>query len=385
MRAHSADGARGWGLCPAAPFSYVTRDVLADGPRPLLFACSLLLACAPAEPAAERAAAAPPSPTCAPIPVRPELDAFVGTNRSRYIAAIGRARTFLDSLDVDPATLRAHQIKGKKKLVEALDAYSLLYRIAAPADRPALLARVDVLARPTAADAYHDMLAIDDRAFHEDATSYLRAALLLDRLGRDIHRYRSEIAAMKWRLDQHMRTRGPHQRRAFHGYYRHFGLAEPFPLEGALEQGLIAGRAVPEKLSRLDVYALTHEVYAAYDFGDSLEATPFAPAERAYLRDALPRLVAIWLERRDIDLVAELSTCSSYLRFTSDPLYAGALGKLLDEQNADGSWGDYALARARLGDMVKQGLYLHTTMVTVEALAFGFDDTLRRRETSGCR
>ncbi len=297
---------------------------------------------------------------------------------------MARARGFLDGLEIDPSDLRAHGIKGKKKLVEALDAYSSLYRVADPAARPELYARIAALARVTTESRYHDMLTVDDRRFREDATSYLRAAYLLDRLGVDVRGYRAEIAAVKTRLDAHLSERGPHQRRAFHGYYQHFGLAEPSPLEGALDHGLIAHEPDPDGLSRLDVYALTHEIYAAYDFGDRLDQEPFADAERLYLRRALPRLVGIWRDRRDPDLVAELCACLRYLRFTDDPAYAEALGDLLEQQNADGSWGSYEAARARLGDLVKQGFYLHTTMVAIEGLSLGFEVVFRRDEAPEC-
>ncbi len=305
-------------------------------------------------------------------------------HRARYKEAIARARSFLDGLEVDPIKLRAAGLKGKKKLTEALDAYALLLRIAAPGDRAAILARVEALARPTQEDRYHDMATIDDRELHEDATSYLRAAFLLDRMGIDVRRYRAEIDKVKGRLDRHLRERGPHQRRAFHGYYRHFGLSEPFPLEGALSRGLIAARADPDRLGRADVYALTHEIYAAYDFGEGLDEEPFDDGARAYLRAALPSLLLAARDRRDPDLVAELSACMRYVRFTGDPVYAEALGYLLDAQNEDGSWGSYAPARARLGDLVKQGLYLHTTMVAIEALSLGFDDASRRSDAPTC-
>ncbi len=84
------------------------------------------------------------------------------------------------------------------------------------------------------------------------------------------------------------------------------------------------------------------------------------------------------------DLVAELAACLRYLRFTGDPEYAAALGYLLDAQNADGSWGSYEPARARLGELVKQGFYLHTTMVAIEALSLGFADAFRRGEAPAC-
>jgi hypothetical protein len=367
----------------------------------LFLLATSLLGCTPSPPRATQEPAVLAPARCIPRPARLALDAFVRGNRGRYAEALVRARAFLDGLDVDPIALRAAGIKGKKKLAEALDVYARLLLVAAPEARPALLARVEALARPTREDRYHDMLSLGEREFHEDATSYLRAAFLLDRMGLDVSRYRAGIAAMKGRLDGTLRTRGPHQRRAFHGYYRHFGLEEPFPLEGALEGGLIAARADPDRLSRMDVYALTHEVYAAYDFGERLEedavqgaATsdpsprageePFAEPARLYLRGALPKLATAYRERRDPDLVAELATCLRYLRFTGDPAFAEALGYLLDAQNADGSWGSYAAARARLGEHVKEGLYLHTTMVAVEALSLGFESLFRRGEGPEC-
>jgi hypothetical protein len=344
------------------------------------------LAAGCAGPPAPSSEAQPPlSPArCVPAAARRALDVALRTDRARYAAAMARARAFLDGLEVDPLKLRAAGIKGKKKLVEALDAYGRLHRLAPAEQRPALLARIEELARPTKGDRYHDMLEIDDREFHEDATSYLRAAVLLDELGVDVTRYRTAIRAMKPRLDEHMLERGPHQRRAFHAYYQRFGLEEPFPLEGALEAGLIAKRPDPDGLSRADAYALTHEVYAAYDFGDRLDDDPFGDAARLYLRGALPRMVGTYQSKRDPDLVAELVACIRYVKFTGDPAYADGLRYLLDAQNADGSWGSYEAARARLGDLVKQGLYLHTTMVAIEALSLGFEDDYRRRDAPEC-
>lgn len=329
-------------------------------------------------------AAAPPLPRCVPAARRAALDAFLAQRQGAYKAAIAKARGFLDDLDVDPIRLRAVRIKGKKKLAEVIDAYYRLHLVAPPEARPAIVARVTELSRPTREDRYHDLLILGDQELKEDATSYLRVALLLDRMGVDIKRYRVEIQNAKWRLDAQMKDRGPHQRRAFHAYYEHFGLSEPFALEGALDKGLIAARADVGKISRMDVYTFTHEIYAAYDFGDRLDADPFTDPDRAYLRGALPRLLATWPARRDPDLAAELVACMRYVRFTDDALYPAALGDLLDIQNADGSWGTYEKARARLGDYVKQGFYLHTTMVVLEALTLGFEETFRKGEAPVC-
>lgn len=345
----------------------------------------VLGACAaPAGPAAPAAPAAPATVRCTPADRRAALDAFVVARRGAYAATLGKARGFLDDLEVDPIKLRAVHLKGKKKLAEVVDAYYRLHLVAPPEARPAIVARVTALARPTLDDRYHDLLLLGDRELKEDATSYLRVAVLLDRLGVDITRYRAEIHNARWRLDAQMKDRGPHQRRAFHTYYQHFGLPEPFPLEGALDKGLIAARTDPDKLSRLDAYTFTHEIYAAYEFGDRLDAEPFTAAEHAYLRQALPRLLRVWLDKGDPDLVAEIVTCLRYVRATADPIYPEALGKLLDTQNTDGSWGSYETARARLGDWVKQGFYLHTTMVVIEALTLGFEDRFRAGEGPVC-
>jgi hypothetical protein len=348
---------------------------------PVLAACA---APAPAPlPSPPPAATAPPA-RCTPPDRRAVLDAFVTSHRSAYTASIAKARAFLDGLEVDPAKLRAVHIKGKKKLAEAIDAYYKLWLVAPPEARATLLARVTELARPTQEERYHDLLTLGDRELKEDATSYLRVAVLLERMGVDTKRYREEIKKAQGRLDAQMSERGPHQRRAFHAYYQHFGLKEPFPLEGALDKGFIAGRADPDKLARLDVYAVTHEIYAAYDFGDRLDADPFSEADRTYLRGALPRLLGTWTEKHDVDLVAEIVTCMRYVRFTDEPAYLAGLDHLLATQNADGSWGSYESARARLGDYVKQGFYLHTTMVAIEALTVGFEDLYRKGEIPAC-
>jgi hypothetical protein len=46
----------------------------------------------------------------------------------------------------------------------------------------------------------------------------------MERLGLDTTLYREEIRKVHSRLNAHMPTRGPHQRRAFHWYYERFGL-----------------------------------------------------------------------------------------------------------------------------------------------------------------
>ena len=293
--------------------------------------------------------------------------------RAAYEESIRRARAWLDTLHVDPGELRAHGIKGKKKLVELLDAYYELWKAAGPEEREALMARIREVVKVTYEPSYHDMLAISDEWFKQDSTSYLRAAVLMERLGLDTRMYRAEIARIHGRLDAQMRERGPQQREMFHWYYRNFGLSEPFPLEEARNDGVIAHRKNPASMSNLDVYELTHEVYAPFEYGDRRDANPFGPPEKKYLRDALDRLLRRYLSRQDPDLVAELLECQHYLKMDDGPASREAVAYLLGSQNEDGSWGRYPRQRQVLGDYVKQGFELHTTMVVVGALAVEFE------------
>ncbi|MFH0899200.1 MAG: hypothetical protein V2A73_01085 [Pseudomonadota bacterium] len=290
-----------------------------------------------------------------------------------YRAAMARARAWLDNLHVDPLELRAVHIKGKKKLVEQLDSYYRLWQVAPQPEKAELLERIRQVVAITFEDRYHDMATISDRWFKQDATSYLRAAVLMERLGLDTTRYREEIRKIHGRLNGHMERRGPHQRRVFHWYYAHFGLAEPFPLDGALEAGVIAQRLDPAKMTNNDVYSLTHEVYAVYEYGDQRDVDPFDTASKAYLRTTIGSLIHRYKAKSDPDLAGELVECLHYLRMQDSPAYLDGVHFLLSSQNQDGSWGSYAHHTERLGKYVNHGFRLHTTLVAIGALTAIFE------------
>jgi len=302
------------------------------------------------------------------------IDAFLNLNQARYREALVRTRSWLDTLEVNPTDLRTHGIKGKKKLAELLDVYLRLYDLATADDKQALMERIRSITAITATPGYHDMARIDDKQFKEDSTSYLRVAFLMDRFGLDTKLYRQEILKVLPRLNDHMQSRGSDQRMAFHLYYKHFGLEEPFPLQAAYQTGVISSRPTPDwyKQNKMEMYNLTHEIFVPYEFGEKLDADFFAAPDKAYLRPLLADLTAYGIGLDDTDITAELTSCLRYLHFTDLPVYQESLQYLLKSQRPDGKWGNYEQHRGFYGDYVNQAFYLHTTLVVVDALTTAF-------------
>ncbi|MFH1477023.1 MAG: hypothetical protein ABIH24_05990 [Verrucomicrobiota bacterium] len=302
------------------------------------------------------------------------INTFLDANQACYREALVRTRSWLDTLEVNPTDLRVRGIKGKKKLVELLDVYLRLYNVALAGEKKALQERIISITAQTAAPGYHDMLRVTDRQFKEDSTSYLRAAFLMDRFGLDTRLYRQEILKILPRLNAQMKYRGVDQRMAFHLYYRHFGLVEPFPLQAAFQAGVIAARHDPAwfKQNRMEIYSLTHEIFVPFEFGEKLDADFFAEPDKAYLRPLLADLTAFGISQDDADITAELTSCLRYLHFTDLPVYQESLRYLLQSQRPAGKWGNYEQHRGFYGDYVNQAFYLHTTLVVVDALTTAF-------------
>jgi len=305
-------------------------------------------------------------------PCSTETAFFLKENSPRYEQSVDKAQSWLEHLHVDPFELRKQGVKGKKKITEHLDAFYRLWQIAPSAEKPPIIARIEKIVAITYEPRYHDMATVSDDQFKEDATSYLRAALLMDRLGLDTELYRREIAAINPRLNAHMGQRGPFQREVFGWYYRHFGLVEPFPLDGSLREGYIARREDPSGFDRTAVYQLTHEVFVPYEYGERLDADPFDAEDKAYLRSSLEGLISKYIERDDPDLVAELVSCMRFLRFVESPSFRDGLRFLLASQNDDGSWGDAGRVMRDYGHAGKYRITLHTTTVALDALTVSF-------------
>ena len=287
----------------------------------------------------------------------------------RHQAAREAARAWLDQLEVDPVALTIQGARGKKKLGEALTAYLHLLRHAAdPVERTLISNRVGELAQHTERPEYHNMLNCHMREFNRSNMSYLRVAWVLEQLGWDTTHYRSQLEAIRPRLDSSLAHRSRASRQQFKRYYDYFGWTFPAAAQVSKPGLGVIGRRVPLIRHRpASSYALAHEVSAAFRFGDGTE---FDREDLAYLRRVLPPLIIRFGSRRhaNSDLLAELLSAMVYLDLHNMPAYHTGIQFLIRSQNPDGTWGAYGEEQAsQVGDTDTE-LYLHTTMVVLRAV-----------------
>lgn len=281
------------------------------------------------------------------------------------------AIAWLDRLEVDPVALTDRDVKGKKKLGEALGAYIYLLRYSDdPEQRSRLALRIEELASHTHRPEYHDMLVCEDREFDANSMSYFRVAWLMEEFGLDITRYRAELETIRPRLEATLQRRRRPALAQFAWYYDYFGWDKPAVLRLPNDRaGLIARRAPLPRYRKPMVYQLVHEVSSAFRFGLRKPSEHFDAEDRAYLRSTLgPLAIRFSHIHADPDLVAELASAMTYLEFEDLPAYGASIQFLVRSQNPDGSWGDYQEYRERFGDDLDVALYLHSTMVALRAL-----------------
>ncbi len=196
-----------------------------------------------------------------------------------YLRARRRTAAWLDHLAIDPIELRRIGAKGKKKYTEALDAYLVLHRSARTEhEQNAIRDRVQHLAKQTQRAPYHDLDTATALQFKQDILSYLRALWILRHLGLETATYETQAKKLQTRIREHLSHRGLHQLATFALYYDAFGWKRPPELHhDVLSRGVIAHRVPLGKFTRWMSYDLTHEVYAAFNFGFMRPASPFSP------------------------------------------------------------------------------------------------------------
>jgi hypothetical protein len=293
---------------------------------------------------------------------------------SDYLRLKHRAWTWFDQLDVDPVELLKHGVKGKKKLAEILQAYLNLYQHAPDtAARERIQQRVVQLARHTQRPEYHhDMVVSSDTAFLQNSMSYFRVLWLLEHLEQDTTAYRQRLATIKPRMDEHLKQRGSWQQAMFAEYYTRFALEKPPGLALAFE-GVVLQRLPLTQYNRDRAYHLTHEVFVAFDYGLRRMQSHFTAADLSYIRTVLPALAHAAMQQNAQDLLAECLQCMTYLGWQIEPVYCQGINYLLDSQNPNGTWGNYEALRTGNEPYFDQRLYLHTTMVAMQALSEAYE------------
>lgn len=281
-----------------------------------------------------------------------------------------KAVEWLDTLEVDPVELRYEiGIKGKKKFVELLDSYLILYQTEETEENRSLYKnKVDELTNVTYSEKYHDMNEINDTQFRQDSTSYLRAWYIMTQFDLNTTFYEQEIEKVIPRLDAHLPGRGINQKMVFVFYYERLGYPIKYAIEELFELSVIRSRKNMTKMDELDVYFITHEVFVLYDDN---KMSILTEEDTYYLRLILPYHINKTISENNVDLLAELLMILTYLGFEDTEDYKVALEFLLNSQNPNGSFGDYEAGREYYkakGIDIDVYLYLHTTEVSLRAL-----------------
>jgi len=287
---------------------------------------------------------------------------------TRIDAALAKTRIWLDKLTVNAVQLQANDVKGKKKVGEILATYRDLYsRQEDASGKEVILGRVRAIASQTQLPGWHNLLTCSDTEFVQNGMSYLRVLRLMEDFNLDTTAYKEELAKVKPRFDGHFARRGAWQRAVFAGYYERFGLERPTSLDGATgEKGIVAMRLPGRSYSVIQAYQLTHQVFAAFDYGNSRTQGRLTQEDLSYLARVLPVLVDRAVRAEDPDLLSELLSSMAYLGLRAEPAWMKGMNTLLASQNPNGTWGNYT--RAAYGPFVDQKITLHTVEVAVRAL-----------------
>jgi hypothetical protein len=161
----------------------------------------------------------------------------------------------------------------------------------------------------------------------------------------------------------------------------HLGEPPAIPMENLLDASLIErivggnppvlytgspGSAQQRRISRLQLYALIHEIIALTDFGQ-LAPPPWLVERRDAVVGFLGKAMHWAMAEGNIDLLAEIIGSLSFLEVPPNATIHRLLRELVKHQLSDGSWGNLPLDR--------QNKQRHAVLTATAALwAYGHED-----------
>jgi hypothetical protein len=213
----------------------------------------------------------------------------------------------------------------------------------------------DCLSRLASSPAFQQRLKKQDKTLFEHY--HLLLATHLIESGRRQATGRDTVIAQAQGALANSRFENPTFRLTIALLLQHLGAQAPVNMDVLLDASLVsrvtqpaglpfaaAPARRPPLLSRMQYYALVHEVAALTDFGH-LPASSWLRERSSQLGLILQEGVRQSMMSADIDLLAELLLCNHMLGLSlTGPLRSG-IDFLVTQQHADGSWGQQATHR----------------------------------------
>jgi hypothetical protein len=290
--------------------------------------------------------------------------------KKRELKTIKRAKEWLDRLYLNLDLIAKYGYGDKKRLSELLGAYWMLYRYSTPKEQEQIRKRVEPFYAYTKKEKYLNLASLDAKLFKKNSMSYLRIMWLLREMHYDItHLMDYFHKHLKTKMDAHLVQRGPWQKSMFARYYEFFNLEKPPVIQKTSHlKGLIGARLKIEKYKIRNSYALTHQIYVAYDYGATKKQTRFSEEDMKYIKPTLLGLAQYYRQRKSWDIHAEIVQCLIYVGETKHKEFTKSYNALLNAQNYNGSWGSYDHLKKQYGNFVDSKYYLHTTGVALSAI-----------------
>lgn len=111
-------------------------------------------------------------------------------------------------------------------------------------------------------------------------------------------------------------------------------------------------------------YDITHEVFAVSNFGDRDPKRFLLDHEVEFLRNIIEQGVTRYIEKGQLDILAELIVCAKMLDHTQFPAFDEGIKFILNAQKKDGSFG----VIERMAYLGRPNLYRHGVLVALWAL-----------------